>query len=159
MSKAEILVVDDDVLILDTVVNPLKGKGYAVTTTNTGNDAIELIASNKYDVVLSELIIGSYNGLEVLFKAKEANPGNGVIVMTAHPEKLPAADLLELDIDAYLFKPCDIEKMLTCVSHCINMSKIRTSGEDQRFIDRRQNDISDYSGIDKRKNNRRQFYF
>jgi DNA-binding NtrC family response regulator len=159
MDEHKILLVDDDPVAIETVTGTLKGNGYNLTITGDGKSAIDLIIKEKFDLILSELVVGSFDGLEILNKSKEINPATGTIIITAKPERINATDLIELDIDAYLFKPCDPEKILTCVNHCIEQSRMKSSGADTRRHDRRKKSDPNYTGPERRKGHRRKQFF
>jgi DNA-binding NtrC family response regulator len=159
MIENEILLVDGDPDSLGMVASSLEDSGYNVTIADNGDTAIDMIGRHDYDLVLSELVVGSSNGLDILNKARKRNPGNAIIILTDHPEKLPADDLMELDIDAYLFKPCEPEKMLTCVSHCLDQIRLKRSGQDRRVGERRQGSKPAWHEHDKRNGDRRKRFF
>ncbi len=159
MDEHKILLVDNDPISIETVTNSLKGNGYNLTITGDGKSAIDLIIKEKFDIILSELIVGSFDGLDILNKSKEINPANSTIIITAKPERINATDLIELDIDAYLFKPCDPEKILTCVNHCIDQARRKSLGADTRSHDRRKKSDPNYTGPERRKGDRRKRFF
>ncbi len=159
MDEHKILMVDDDPIAIETVADTLKGDGYNLTITGDGKSAIDLIIKEKFDIILSELVVGTFDGLDILNKSKEINPASSTIIITAKPERINATDLIELDIDAYLFKPCDPEKILTCVNHCIEQARIKSSGEDSRRSERRKKSDPNYSGPERRTGDRRKHFF
>ncbi len=159
MDEYKILLVDDDPISIETVTSTLKGDVYNLTITGDGKSAIDLIIKEKFDLILSELVVGSFDGLDILNKSKEINPANSTIIITAKPERINATDLIKLDIDAYLFKPCDPEKILTCVNHCIERARIKSSGADNRRHDRRKKSDPNYTGPERRKGDRRKHFF
>ncbi len=159
MSENNILIVDSDPLAIEIIIHSLNRNGYNITAIDNGKSAVQMIRENNYDLVLSELIIGTFDGLELLSRAKEINPHNGVIIMTDQPEKISTTDLMQLDIDAFLFKPIDPEKILICVDHCIKQSEIKHDGNDRRTIDRRKINDPSYKGPERRKKDRRKVCF
>ena len=162
MSGNDILIVDSDPWAVDVITRSLNGSGYNITTIDRGEAAIHMIGDFDYDLILSELVVGeSFNGLEILHRAKEVSPYNGVIIMTDQPEMISTQDLMVLDVDAFLFKPVDPEKILTCVNHCIKQSDIKRAGHDRRIEDRRKingNGLIDISS-DRRIEDRRKVCF
>lgn len=162
MSRHDILIVDNDPLAIDVITQSLNRNGYNITVIDNGESAIQMIDACNFDLVLSELIIGaSLDGLKVLRKVKEVTPHNSIIIMTSQPDRISTQDLMELDIDAFLFKPVDPDKILTCVDHCVRQTKIRYAGRDRRISDRRKSNGTSriHYDNDRRMEDRRQFYF
>ncbi len=159
MSENNILIVDSDPLSVEIITHSLDRNGYNITAIDNGETAIRMISENDYDLVLSELVLGAFDGLKVFHKAKEKNPNNGVIILTDHPEKISTKDIMALEIDAFLFKPIDPEKILNCVDHCIKLSEIKHSGKDRRTTDRRKSNDPSYKGPERRKQDRRKVCF
>jgi DNA-binding NtrC family response regulator len=83
--KPKILVVDDETDICRALEFLLTREGYAVSTANSGEDAIVKIEKVSFDVILTDLRMGSVDGMTVIEKAKELSPNTAVIMMTALP--------------------------------------------------------------------------
>jgi two-component system response regulator HydG len=80
----KILVVDDQRNMRTTLAMMLRGQGYEVDEAADGAQGRELGATGAFDVVLTDLRMGEYDGIEVLRATKEAQPMTEVIVMTAY---------------------------------------------------------------------------
>jgi DNA-binding NtrC family response regulator len=72
--KHEIFLVDDDPFILKTIGPALEGRGYQVSTVDSGEQAIEIMAEKDFDLVITDLSMQSIDGIDVLKKAKEIDP-------------------------------------------------------------------------------------
>jgi len=116
MRDYEILLVDDDPLILKTIGYYLEKQGYLVTKVESGEDAVEKISSNKFDMVITDLIMNGINGIGVLEKAKKTDPKTIVMILTGYGDMTSAIDSLRLNADDYLLKPCDNEEIQYRVS-------------------------------------------
>jgi len=84
MKKYGILLVDDDPLILSTVGPALQDRGYNVTTAANGQIAIERLDKNKFDMVITDLVMEEIDGITVLKKVKEIHPETVVIILTGY---------------------------------------------------------------------------
>ena len=77
-----ILVVDDEEIALKTMCHILKKEGYSVTGASDGVKALAALSGAAFDVVLTDLFLGQIDGLSILARAKEADPGTEVIIIT-----------------------------------------------------------------------------
>jgi DNA-binding NtrC family response regulator len=119
MRKYSILLVDDDPIITAGTGSDLEEKGYAVTTANSGEKAIELLNTSFFDLVITDLVMAPINGMDVLKKAKEINPETMVIILTGYGDMSSSIDALRFDADDYLLKPCEPEDICFRVSRCL----------------------------------------
>ena len=115
----EILLVDDEHVILDTIGPALEEKGYKVTSVDNGKAAIELIAKRNFDLVITDLVMDEPDGIEVLKNTKELSPETMVIILTGFGDMTSAIEALRSDADDYILKPCEPEEMYFRVSKCL----------------------------------------
>lgn len=111
MKKYELLLVDDDSSMLKTVALYLENINYSVTKVSNGVNAIPLLKEKQFDLIITDLIMVPVNGIEVLKKAKEINPENMVMILTAHGDMKSAIEALRNGADDYLLKPCEKEEI------------------------------------------------
>jgi two-component system KDP operon response regulator KdpE len=111
MSGARILVVDDEVEILRTVRTLLGGHGYAATTVETGEAAVEEVARRPPDVMLLDLMLPGIDGLEVIRQVRERS-SLPFIVLSARGEELMKVQALDLGADDYVAKPFSANELL-----------------------------------------------
>ncbi len=124
MKKYSILLVDDDPIIIKGTGNDLREKGYCVTTANNGKKAIELLSKNKFDLIITDLVMDPVDGITVLKKSKEINQETMVIILTGFGDMNSAIDALKHNADDYLLKPCEPESMYFRVARCLEKSEI-----------------------------------
>src|SRR3970040_67499 len=84
MGAEAILVVDDDEDILDLIESTLSNRGYEVLTAYDGEQAISLLDKLMFDLVITDLKMPKFDGMEVLRKAKEKDPNIEVVILTGH---------------------------------------------------------------------------
>jgi DNA-binding response OmpR family regulator len=111
MRKYRILLVDDDPFILTGIGKDLESSGYDVTPAESGERALELMENGHFDMVITDLVMGRIDGIEVLKTAKAKNPQTMVLILTGYGDMASAIDALRLDADDYLLKPCEPEEM------------------------------------------------
>ena len=113
MNNKSILLVDDEKNILTSIGWVLEKNNFTVTTAANGGQAIDLLAANHYDLVITDLIMAKVDGIAVLQEAKAISPNIGVIILTGYGDVRSAVETLKLGADDYLQKPCDIEELLS----------------------------------------------
>src|ERR1700733_7349621 len=117
MAAGTILLVDDDEIILHTLSKLLKHKGFVVTTAGSVLEALTLINSHVYDVLLSDLHMpGAGDGLTVVSAMRHSNPIAVTILLTSFPEMEAAAHAILLQADAILVKPMDISALVDVIT-------------------------------------------
>ena len=116
-----ILLVDDNLHILELYKEILSGEGYQLTEATSGEMALEALESQTFDMIITDLNMGTMNGLKVLKRAKEMHPETMVIVMTGNTEIEYAIEALRLHADDYILKPFRIHHLLKRVSHCFRL--------------------------------------
>ena len=121
----EILLVDDEHSILDTIGPLLEVKGYGVTSVDNGKAAIELVAKRNFDLVITDLVMDEPDGIEVLKNTKELSPETMVIILTGYGDMESAIKAFRLGADDYLVKPCDIQEIYFRVSKCLEKQGLK----------------------------------
>jgi YesN/AraC family two-component response regulator len=121
----KILLVDDDPLILQSISSALEQEEYHVTTADNGEEAIELINKNHFDLVLTDLVMDNVDGMAVLKEAKEKNPDGIVIILTGYGDLISAIEALRLDADDYLLKPCETEELTFRISSSLEKMELK----------------------------------
>lgn len=100
-----VLVVDDDASILGVVSEVLEDDGYVVSTAATGEEAIELLKSNTFSLVMSDIRLPGINGVKVLEYVKQQSPRTNVIMITSHGSLDTSIDAIKHGAYDYLLKP------------------------------------------------------
>lgn len=106
MSTAKILVMDDELSIRLFLEKTLTRDGHMVVTAASGEEALELIAGQTFDLALLDLKLTGIGGLEVLAALREQAPDTVVIILTAQASLESAVAALRQGAHDYLFKPC-----------------------------------------------------
>jgi len=109
---AHILVVEDDVDLADWVSEYLAAKGYKVTVTGRGDDAVTLIQQHNPDVVVLDGMLPGLDGVDVC-KTVRPDFTNAIIMVTARDEEIDEVLGLEMGADEYLTKPVRARALLT----------------------------------------------
>ena len=141
MSAPQILWVDDEIDLLKSHVMFLEEKGYDVSTSANGADAVDLVRDTAFHVVLLDEQMPGMEGLEVLEAIKAERPELPVVLVT----KSEAEDLMEQalgsQIDDYLTKPVNPSQILLTCKRLLEQSQLRQEALSQKYL-QSFNDIS-----------------
>ncbi|MGQ0645869.1 MAG: response regulator, partial [Elusimicrobiota bacterium] len=118
-SDKHILIVDDDVSILTACAESLLLDGYQVDVAESGEKALEMVPRKKYHLIVTDLMMGEVDGMQVLRYAKEVSPASEVIVLTAHGSVTSAVEAMKLGAYDYLSKPFDPYRLDTAVKRAL----------------------------------------
>lgn len=112
---ALILVVDDDATIIELVDMVLSQSGFKTRKASTIKDAVKLAEEESFDLAILDIYLPDGTGLELARKIKSQNPKLPVIIMTGTPDSENVKQSVDIEVDAYLIKPVDVDKLLSLV--------------------------------------------
>lgn len=104
-AKAKILVVDDDEVVRLSYMRTLSGEHCKVEAAENGSEALQLLGTGRFDVVLLDLRMPGMDGMAVLKIIKERWPESEVIIITGYPGVESAKQAVTLGAYDYLSKP------------------------------------------------------
>ncbi len=111
MKNLAILLVDDEANQLESLSRFLKKRGHIVHTAGNGKKAVEIIADNYIDLVLSDFRMPEMTGLELLKEIKRINPEIDFVIVTAYGNVDEAVDIMKSGAYDYLSKPVDLDEL------------------------------------------------
>lgn len=109
--KYKVLVVDDDASINEMLVTYLNRNGYDVSSAYSGTEAVLLMKTESFDLVILDLMLPGLSGEQVLEKIKESRQ-TPVIGLSAKDDAKSKIELLRNGADDYITKPFDLEELL-----------------------------------------------
>ena len=113
MEMFRILVVDDELDFLETIVNRLKKRKLDAIGVASGEEALKLLEKQLFDVVLLDVKMpGGMDGIEVLREIKKIRPLCEVILLTGHASVETSIEGMKLGAFDYLLKPIKFEDLL-----------------------------------------------
>ncbi|MHB8481774.1 MAG: sigma-54-dependent transcriptional regulator [Nitrospiria bacterium] len=118
--SADILIVDDEEGILKTLSGILTDEGYQVTTRSTGQEALQVIQSDPPQLVLLDIWMPDFDGIETLQKIKDISPRQTVVMMSGHGSIESAVKAIKLGAYDYIEKPLSLEKVILLIKHALN---------------------------------------
>ena len=125
MGKGNILVVDDEINIRNSLSGILSDEGYTVNTAPNGDDALRILREKKYDLVLLDIWLpGRRDGMQTLREIKRYNSGTEVVMISGHGTIDTAVRATKLGAFHFLEKPLSLGGMLETVE-----AALRHAGE------------------------------
>ena len=113
----KILVVDDERYIRNSLKEILGDEGYEVEEAEDGNQAVEMIDKEHYDVVLCDIKMPGKDGIEVLDHVAEQGIDSMMVMLSGHGDIQTAVDCLKKGAFDYLAKPLDLNRLLITVKN------------------------------------------
>jgi len=132
MSKARILVVDDEASARSGLEKLLTQEGYTVDTAADGLLALEVIAERPPALIVTDLKMPNLDGMGLLGKLRERNLDIPAIVTTAFGEVSVAVQAMRAGAEDYLTKPIDFDALLLAVERALQRREVATEAENLR---------------------------
>lgn len=127
---AKILAVDDEKHIVRLVQINLQKEGYEVITANNGREALDLIASQKPDLVIMDVMMPQMDGFEALktLKSQPETANLPVIMLTAKAQDADVFEGWKSGADLYLTKPFNPSELMSFVKRILQDREKQASG-------------------------------
>ena len=106
-----ILVVEDERALCETIVRSLRRLAYSVDPCYDGDTAIDLLGSERYDLVLLDLNLPGADGMTVLRTLRQADRETRVLILSARSEVADKVEGLDAGANDYLAKPFHLEEL------------------------------------------------
>lgn len=143
VDKNHVLLVEDEQQLLALTEALLDERGYLVTTAQSGESALKALKNNRFDLVVLDLNLPDFDGLEVLSNVREKSQVP-VIIVSARTDGKDRIDAFDRGADDYLTKPFLPKELLARMNVCLRRNsqvKPKTNGdffridqENQRLI-------------------------
>jgi two-component system response regulator AtoC len=136
--KPNILIIDDDEVMCDTLTDIIKKMSCDVTTSQTGKDTLPLIQDNFFDLILLDIRLPDINGLDILKKIREIDGDSFVVVMTAYADVQTAVAAMKEGAYDYINKPFEIDELKLTIRNALETKELK--GEVLRLRSQQQED-------------------
>jgi two-component system, NtrC family, response regulator HydG len=120
----KVLIVDDQRNMRTTLAMMLRGAGYDVDEAANGEEGCERGSAGAYDIVLTDLRMGTKDGIDVLRATKEAQPLTEVLMMTAYGTIESAVEAMRFGAFDYIQKPFTEQELLVKVARAIDSRRL-----------------------------------
>lgn len=119
-----VLVIDDERPIRNTLKEILEYENFKVDDAADGNEALSLIAKNKYDLILSDIKMPKMDGLELLEKIQSQQPDVPIVMISGHGNIDTAVEALKKGAYDYIAKPIDMNRLLVTVRNAFDKKEL-----------------------------------
>ena len=109
--RARILLIEDEELSRESLSRLLKSAGFTVKGAASGEMAMQLLALEKFDIVVTDLFLPDANGIDILKKVKGNSPRTEVILITGHASAETAVKAMKEGAYDYITKPLNFEEL------------------------------------------------
>lgn len=126
MRKIRILWTDDEIEVLKPHILFLEDKGYEIDTCSNGNDTIDLVKQNSYDLIFLDENMPGLSGIETLRLIREIRTDIPVVMVTKSEEEDIMEAAIGSEIADYLIKPVKPKQILLAIKKILDQKRIRT---------------------------------
>ena len=127
---ARILLVDDEPSILSVLSTVLQAENYEVVSASNGQKALDLLLSEDFDLIISDIRMTPLDGLEILKAVHKERPQTSVIMLTAYGSIETAIEALKLGAFDYVTKPFKVDELLITVQRALQYRNAITENAD-----------------------------
>lgn len=124
-TKFKLLLVDDDPYIRKFVGLALADDRYDMTTAESGEEALDRLQKDPFDIVITDLVMSGISGMDVLREVKEKYPETPVMILTGYGEVNNAIDAMRHHADDFVLKTDPPEEIKNRVSICIEKLEMK----------------------------------
>lgn len=129
-----VLVVDDDMYVLESVVALLNQFGYAVIPCRNGEEALEKIQTTEFDAILTDVKMPVMSGIELLEIIHNLNPDIPVILMTAYAELDVAVEAVKKGAFDFIIKPYKPAYLLHSIEKGVKYNRLIQMEKNYKFM-------------------------
>ncbi len=124
MNKTRILWADDEISMLKPHIIYLQEKGFEVVAVNSGDEVLDLVEQEAFDIIFLDEQMPGMSGIEVLEKLKEIQPNIPVVMITKSEEESIMEDAIGSNIADYLIKPVKPSQILLSLKRNLENKKL-----------------------------------
>lgn len=129
IKDGRVLIVDDELPICQLLKELLEDDGYRVGYVLNGNDALSAIKSDPPDIVLLDIRLPDLDGICLLKKIKDNNPGAAVIIISAFGTVALATEAIKTGAEDFIEKPLEANRVLTTVRNTMEKIELKKQGD------------------------------
>ena len=123
--KGKILIVDDELVVRDSLSKWFISEGYTARPVGSGREALEAIQQTEYDIALIDIKMPGMDGMELQARLREADADLTVIIMTGYASVDTAVQALKMGAYDYITKPVDPDELSHMVSNALEHKRAR----------------------------------
>jgi DNA-binding response OmpR family regulator len=127
-----ILIVEDEISMLKGLKDNLEFEGYEVDTADNGADGLKKLVTNKYHLVLLDVMMPEMSGFDVCKSARTRGIKTPIIMLTAKAEEIDKVLGLEFGADDYITKPFSLRELLARIRAILRRTGVEELSEDHQ---------------------------
>lgn len=124
--SSRILIVEDEKSVRDTMVDFLSEAGFEVQGAKDGEDALQMVQENSFNIVITDLKMPRGDGLQVLEQVKKIDRETIVIICTGFGTVDTAVKAMKLGAFEYITKPIKIDEMKLVIERALDYQRLKT---------------------------------
>ncbi len=124
MENLRVLVVDDEADFLETIVMRLQRRKIDAYGVDSGKKALEIVETERFDVVVLDFLMPGLNGIETLKLLKKKKPFIEVIILTGHGSVESGLQGMQFGAFDYVMKPADLDELLEKIQQAYERKRI-----------------------------------
>jgi two-component system response regulator HydG len=125
-TKGRILVVDDELVVRDSLGKWFTSEGYTAKPAGGAREALEILQQTQFDIALIDIKMPGMDGMELQSRLREADPDLTVIIMTGYASVDTAVQALKRGAYDYITKPVDPDELSHLVANALEHKRART---------------------------------
>ncbi|MGH7255876.1 MAG: sigma-54-dependent transcriptional regulator [Nitrospirales bacterium] len=129
MRSPSVLIIDDEPLIRLSMMDALKAVGYEVRAAATGQEGLDVLGKDTFELVVTDLRLPGADGLDILQACKQRSPRTEVIVITAHGSVETAVEAMKRGAYDYITKPFSMDELLLIVDRVSKVLALRQENQ------------------------------
>lgn len=138
MTKPQLLLVDDDRHVLESMSDWLRGQGYELDASAGYGDALERLRQKQFDLVLADVRLRDGDGFDLLEQCRRNYPASQVVLMTGYGTPDGAIEAIRAGAFDYITKPLIDNELLMTIERAVSQRGIKQENENLRAqLDRR----------------------
>ncbi|MCH7549635.1 MAG: sigma-54-dependent Fis family transcriptional regulator, partial [Candidatus Krumholzibacteriota bacterium] len=124
-----ILLADDDDSVRRVFQFKMVKRGHDVTTAEDGQQALDRLAEETFDLMVSDIRMPKVDGIELLAKARRVQPDLKVILITAHATVVQAVEAVKLGAFDYITKPFDDDEFFAVIDKVVAFRRLEEENQ------------------------------
>lgn len=132
--KINILIVDDERAIRDSLSMVLQEEGYDTATASDGREALELLKTSDYDIMITDLKMPEMDGMTLVRQSQQICPQTSIIIITAHGSLESAIEALRMGAYDYILKPFDFDDVMHKIKRLVNHKELVLENQTLRQV-------------------------
>lgn len=121
--KLRVMIIDDEPIVGKRLKRLFEKEGFEVETFTRGSLAIEELRNKHFDIIITDLMMGIVDGMQILKFAKLKYPDTQVIIITGYGKKETAAEAFDRGAFAFIIKPFKLDELKEVVNNAVKKLK------------------------------------